>query len=244
MYSEFREDMLSALYQEQMHNGEDALISFRDLADTYDIDWREGWLLDLQKSLINEGFLRGPQNSQNDEMAIGKLIGGGLQYIEDKHGGLDGVPTLIARRDEPLVIEGVADDANETDRVPENAITTEDGSPLVTEGGDYIVTEDEPDAPEVPSFASANWTGITDRLGAEHRARINDLSGALLAAVRQSDLDERSKITACKHIEAVQILLEAPDPPWKAIVELLNQPALIAFLTAVDILRLIWGAAS
>lgn len=96
-YSQFRETLLSILYQEQVHEGRDDILSFPELVDEYNLDFQPGWLDELQSELREEGLLRGPSNGRGDEMAYGKLSGAGLRYIEDKYGTLKGVPTMVSK---------------------------------------------------------------------------------------------------------------------------------------------------
>ena len=106
-FTNFREEMLRALYQEQVHEGQDDMLSFGKLAEEYGLEWRSGWLDELQSDLRMEGLIRGPSNGVGDDMAMGKLNGAGLRYIEDKYGDLNGVPTLISKPayDDLLVVE-------------------------------------------------------------------------------------------------------------------------------------------
>jgi hypothetical protein len=88
---------------------------------------------------------------------------------------------------------------------------------------------------------SADWTGIAARIGPTELGEIRDKVRALRDSIEQSPLDQRAKANALRRIEALQTLLEAPDPPWKAIIELLNSPLLTAFLNAAAIMTIIFG---
>tara|TARA_B100000378_G_scaffold37238_1_gene28032 strand:+ start:800 stop:1456 length:657 start_codon:yes stop_codon:yes gene_type:complete len=96
-YSQFRETLLSVLYQEQVHEGRDDILSFPELVAEYGLEFQPGWLDELQRDLREEGLIRGPSNGQGDDMAYGKLSGAGLRYIEGKHGTLKGVPTMVSK---------------------------------------------------------------------------------------------------------------------------------------------------
>jgi hypothetical protein len=91
------------------------------------------------------------------------------------------------------------------------------------------------------SVDSADWTGIATRIGPTELGEIRDKVKALRDSIEQSPLDQRAKANALRRVEAVQTLLEAPDPPWKVIVELLNSPLLTAFLNAAAIMTIIFG---
>jgi len=102
--------------------------------------------------------------------------------------------------------------------------------------------EAQPTEPVPPStFAKVNWSKVTDRLGPSGMREIKNRANALLAAVDQADMDERSRDNARKHVQAVVELLEAPDPPWKEIVQLLNNPVFCAILNVTSMLQLIAG---
>ncbi|MEO7505340.1 MAG: hypothetical protein ABIT69_09180 [Sphingomicrobium sp.] len=208
-YGRFREDMLCALYQEQIHNGVDELISFQELAADHDIEWRSGWLLDLQKSLIGEGFLRGPQNSQNDDMAIGKLLGYGLEYIEKKYGTLDGVPTMISKRGDVLVnLDPKTDGAFDPDIFDPETFDT--GSPI----------------------DSATWTGLP-RTGVLSPEATESLMIALKVAddaLAKSGASNEEAAQARAYIMAIHSLAEAPSPPADIIWELVMRLGAIAGL--------------
>jgi hypothetical protein len=150
-YSQFREQMMSALYQEQVHEDIDGDFSFVNLADEYGLDWREGWLEELQKELRDEGLLRGPTNGFGDEMARGKLSGAGLRYIENTYGTLDGVPTLVSKPayDELLVPVESEVDSEQAENPVSPAVSTDAWT-----GGRLVLT-DERVLREVRSQANA-----------------------------------------------------------------------------------------
>jgi hypothetical protein len=206
--------MLCALYQEQMHEGVDDFLSFRQVADDYDIEWREGWLLDLQKSLISNGFLRGPSNGSNDDMAIGKLIGGGLRYIEDKHGTLDGVPTMILKKghENMLVVET---DRKQSSGPFDPAIF----DPAIFDTGQTV--------------ASSSWTGLprTGTLSSHASERLKVALKTVDDAIAKASCSNEERAQARAYVLAIHALAEAPDPPadliWK-LVERANSIAGIA----------------
>lgn len=208
-FKQFREDMVCALYQEQIHKGVDDLISFQQLASEHGIDWRSGWLLDLQKSLIGEGFLRGPQNSQNDEMAIGKLLGYGLEYVEDKYGTLDGVPTMIAKRDDQLV---------EVDAEANALFDSKVFDSSVFDTGENI--------------KSGAWTGLPKTGVLSPEATHTLLSALKVAddALSKSGATNEESAQARAYIMAIHALAEAPTPPADVIWNLVMRLGAIAGL--------------
>lgn len=91
---------------------------------------------------------------------------------------------------------------------------------------------------------STNWTGLGNAISPSDAKLIRKKSKTLLAAIMQSDCDVQTKTDACKRVEAVIVLLEAPNVPWREVVSLLNHPTVSAFLVTLNILQLILGMAS
>ncbi|MFL6764596.1 MAG: hypothetical protein ACJ8FO_05300 [Sphingomicrobium sp.] len=99
-----------------------------------------------------------------------------------------------------------------------------------------------PTAGEVQkSINSADWTGVAERLTRERKDELQQQLESLRACIRQSELDERTKANIGKRLDAVRELIEAPDPPWKLIVEILNDPVLTAFLNFGALMTIILG---
>ena len=92
-------------------------------------------------------------------------------------------------------------------------------------------------------LASVEWNGVSRRLGDAGLKEIREKAMALRASVEQSDLDPRQRANALKHVDAVVDLLDAPDPPWEIVVDLLNNRYFSAILNAMAILQLITGLA-
>lgn len=87
-----------------------------------------------------------------------------------------------------------------------------------------------------------NWESVRQNMTP---AKIEDLKlriDGLVDAIRQSELTDRQKQNAEAHARAIEKLLEAPDPPWEVIVDLLNNRYFSALLNAAAILQLIIGA--
>ncbi|WP_373491536.1 hypothetical protein [Parasphingorhabdus sp.] len=91
-------------------------------------------------------------------------------------------------------------------------------------------------------ITSSSWTGISDRIGISEKQTIIEKIVSLRSAIEQSDLDEITKKNALARANAIESLLEAPDPPWREIVELLNSRYLCAFLNVTAILQIIFGS--
>jgi len=66
---------------------------------------------------------------------------------------------------------------------------------------------------------------------------------SLLLAIMQSDADIETRTDACKRVEAAILLLEAPNVPWREIVNLLAHPTVTAFLAALNLIQFILGFA-
>jgi thioredoxin 1 len=86
---------------------------------------------------------------------------------------------------------------------------------------------------------SARWTGRVRPKSPVQIRTIRKQIVALRGAVEQSELPLREKHQAMAHLYAVERLVQAPEPPWRLIVELLNHPVLTAFLNTAAILAII-----
>ncbi|MFN3423234.1 MAG: YegP family protein [Novosphingobium meiothermophilum] len=93
------------------------------------------------------------------------------------------------------------------------------------------------------SINNTDWVCLAKGISNQDLALIQKRSKDLLASIIQSDADARTKADACKRVEAIIVLLEAPDVPWRQVIELLNHPAVTAFLAAVSLLQFILGMA-
>jgi hypothetical protein len=127
--------------------------------------------------------------------------------------------------------------------VPHNVLTTESGEPLLTEDGDFLIVQDAPTAPLI-EVDTTDWTGLAKAVSPQQLLTIKDHSRALQIAIMQSDADIQTKTDACKRVEAVLLLLEAPNVPWREVVALLNHPSVTAFLAAVSLIQFIIGLAA
>ncbi len=91
---------------------------------------------------------------------------------------------------------------------------------------------------------TADWTGLAKAVSPQNIKTIRDQSKALQLAIMQSDADIQTKTDACKRVEAVIILLEAPNVPWREVVSLLSHPALNAFFATTSLIQFIIGLAA
>ena len=91
---------------------------------------------------------------------------------------------------------------------------------------------------------TTDWTGLSKAVGPQNLAIIRERTTALQLAIMQSDADIQLKTDACKRVEAVLILLEAPNVPWREVVSLLNHPAVTAFFATASIIQFIIGLAA
>jgi hypothetical protein len=92
-------------------------------------------------------------------------------------------------------------------------------------------------------ISTTDWIGLAKAVGPQHLENIRKHSKALQVAIMQSDARFDSKTDACKRVEAVIVLLEAPNVPWREVVSLLNHPTVTAFLTAISLIQIIVGLA-
>lgn len=73
----------------------------------------------------------------------------------------------------------------------------------------------------------------------KHKSEIRAKAVELVSAIRQSEYEEDFKNNAIAHVEAAIDLIDAPDPNWKSVVELLNSNYVTAFLNGVTLVQLI-----
>ena len=84
-----------------------------------------------------------------------------------------------------------------------------------------------------------NWGVVEKNFAGTDKKVIQTKIAELATAIQQSDLEDREKQNLIARTRAVQELLEAPDPSWREIVDLLNNRYLCAFLNTLAILQLI-----
>ena len=201
-----------ALYEHQRDPAaQDDDASFGRLVSDYGIEWKRGWLIELQKELLEEGMIRGPSNGSNDAMATGRLSGRGLSFIERNYGALDGVSTLISK---------VAD---QTTLSPSDATSSSDADEPT------IVAHD----PRV--IRSADWTGLPEsfEFTAEKQAALVRNLDIAEAALSTSDVSQESRAQVRAYIIAIRALAEAPDPPKDIIWELIGQANTVAGIASL-----------
>lgn len=86
---------------------------------------------------------------------------------------------------------------------------------------------------------SALWTGLTDRIGNNRIKQIRENVVALILTIDQAEMADRARDNALHRARAVEDLLQAPDPPWRTILDLLTSTPLTAFLNTASILNII-----
>ncbi len=110
------------------------------------------------------------------------------------------------------------------------------------ENHDYQLRTDE-NKQLFPGVDSSIWTGLSKKISAQHLTEIQTKVAALNGAILQSDADDQTKLNAIKRVAAVQSLLEAPNVPWREVVEILNAPSMTAFLTVLNLIQFIFSLA-
>ena len=88
---------------------------------------------------------------------------------------------------------------------------------------------------------SSRWTGLSSRLGSEKIVQIRHGARILVEVVEQANLNEADKSNALACARAVEELVNAPDPQWKQVIELLTSKPLTAFLNVASLLSIILG---
>jgi hypothetical protein len=124
----------------------------------------------------------------------------------------------------------------------ENAL---DPSLKFPSGATHLSSATEPElAVRPPTAHSIDWTGLSKKVSIANLSDIKAKISALKASIDQSDADYQTKMNAFKRADAIQCLLEAPDVPWREIVELLQSPYFTAFLSALSLAQFIIGLGS
>jgi hypothetical protein len=103
------------------------------------------------------------------------------------------------------------------------------------------VTSSEPSIVFHPAIDSSSWTGIETRLSTDPKtvAAIVDKIAELDRLVENTGLTNHEKARAKAITQALGNLVESPEPEWKAIVGLLQSPALAASLNLAALVQLI-----
>ena len=197
-----------------------AEFSVGEILDKYNLQIKSTWPASLLQDMEYDGLLEfrrslGPLRSQYVSMSPR-----GIQWVEDEL------------------------DENVTTFLEQHGANRSDNEKLTLSPHDSVSAQSvtEPEIVYRPPFDSHDWTGIAAKIDAAKLAVVQNQVSALLLTIDQSDCDDRTRKNARKHAEAIVALLEAPDPPWKVIVELLNNPIFSAFLNAASALNLIFGS--
>lgn len=90
---------------------------------------------------------------------------------------------------------------------------------------------------------STDWTGLGKSMSHAKTIIVKERARDLLDAIIQSDADIQTRTDACKRVEAAILLLEAPNVPWREVVNLLNHPAVTALLAGLSLIQFIIGLA-
>lgn len=86
---------------------------------------------------------------------------------------------------------------------------------------------------------SLDWTGLSKSASKADLKRIRRAARELRGVIAQSDVDGTTRDDALRRVDAVVALLEAPNVPWRQIVEILNSPFFGAFLISYGLVKLI-----
>ncbi|MBA3670364.1 MAG: hypothetical protein H0W71_09960 [Sphingomonas sp.] len=225
--SQFVDLFVAALYSETELTGQSDF-QVGEIVAKYGLELNQGW----GESLFNDDtFASHVQTSRTIGPPLQQTVSlssRGFRWVEDELG--ENVAVFLEQNG-----------ATYTEPVPENALATEDGDPIVTEDGDYILLEDAAAAEIIPkNISSEEWTGIANRIGRDAAvlSRINQQIIELDREVDRLGLSnhERAKIKAIT--EALAKLVESPEPEWKVIVELLRSPTLAAVVGLAGIAQL------
>ncbi|MFN2100766.1 hypothetical protein [Altererythrobacter sp. MF3-039] len=109
----------------------------------------------------------------------------------------------------------------------------------VFEGYKRTQTGERSDPYSQAELREVSWTDVDERIDDAGKATIRAKIIELATAIQQSELTDREKQNLLARTRAVQQLLDAPDPSWREIVEILNNKYLCAFLNTIAIIQLI-----
>ena len=90
---------------------------------------------------------------------------------------------------------------------------------------------------------STDWTGLSKAITHQDAVVIREKTAELLQAIIQSDADIQTRTDACKRVEAAIVLLEAPNVPWREVVNLLNHPTVTTLFAGLSLIQFIIGLA-
>lgn len=233
-YSELREELLMALYQEQADEGTNDNISFKQLVEDYDLDWRPGWLIAVQRDLQDSGLIDGPSNGFSDDMAIGRLSGPGLRYIEEKYGDKEGVGTLLVKRGfESLLIPASSENRA---RGVSSALPAGEAALSLHSTYDTVIDGNTHD--------SKNWTGQRLVLvDSETISRVKEMAIELKSTVYSMRFESNSESANLKGLaDALVAVCEMAEPEVTIIDRILASPKFKAYSGLVALVATIRGA--
>ncbi|WP_299327826.1 hypothetical protein [Parasphingopyxis sp.] len=91
---------------------------------------------------------------------------------------------------------------------------------------------------------SIDWTGLGKAATPEQVNAVRASALNLKNVIIQSDVDDQTRLNALRRIDAVIALIQAPNTPWREVVQILNSQYFTAFLAVANIVQLIIGMAS
>ncbi|MEA1619666.1 hypothetical protein SOQ14_12130 [Erythrobacter sp. T5W1-R] len=137
---------------------------------------------------------------------------------------------------------GFLDARNKRGPVFEDFYVTNAGRDFVNDPSKFENLEDSTEKARL--IDSTDWTGLSKAISYEQKVVIRAKANELLSLIIQSDADEQTRLDACKRVEAVICLLEAPNSPWRDIVTILTHPVLQTFFASTSLIQFIVGIAS
>ncbi|WP_126494772.1 hypothetical protein [Sphingosinicella microcystinivorans] len=201
------------------------MFALGELAKRYDVGFaREQDFVDALKQDDRFVVRDGPEHHVQSHVV--NITDSGRQWVEDEIGG-DNIATHLEQN-------GISYSAAREER--EGASRRfQDNSPASIEALETYTDRVS------PAVESSRWTGIENRL--QTRPDLVDIITSKIHEI--DDIIEKTGLTnaekdKAKRITASLILLvESPEPEWKAIVELLNSKNLTAMLNIYQIVQVI-----
>jgi hypothetical protein len=227
-FTNFEENVLITLYQEYIHYRQNNVLFFSSVCTKYGLEFRPGWLLEAQRNLRAQGYISGPSNGFNDDMAAGKIAALGMMHIEKKYGSKNGVSIIINPKDQSIneLPEGIS-------RASGNVYVVDRDPPANFGREGDIFIEYNPE--QALSIDSSKWTGLPSnyKLAEESRIRLTADLDKLTDILSVLDLGQETYSQVRAYVIAAKALAEAPEPQADLIWEIINRANQVAGIASL-----------
>jgi hypothetical protein len=250
-YTDLRNKILIALYQEQVMFGERDIVFLLNVAKKYGLNWQDGWLLAAQQDLFAEGLITGPGGARNDQMAGGKITGAGMRQIESQYGSKDGVSIILEPTGGVSLHELIAHDLStappevgqptlQVFQHVEPTASTTPTFPQPRESIDYAL----PAGAAAQKIDSATWTGTQLVLvDAKIIAKVREGAAELRRVVYTLRIENNAESANLKGlVDALVAICEMAEPEVSVIDRIIASPKFKAYAALMTIIATIRGA--